>query len=477
MNTTVPDKTKSKNTEPDGTGADWRLYRRLWTWFSAREVLLGFLVVFGLALWVSHLIPQIPSAARLNLAGYQEWLSETRRQYKGWTTFLEAVGLFHVRDSAWFYGLLALLCFSLLVSAGSAFEQARALARPCSPGEHVGPLNLLTLVFSGGVQEAVDEVRRAFASAFRSVRLRELDAGVWGVCGQRAAWLAYARPVVYAGMLLAVGSVAIDGRWGWTQESAHLVPSRQEAVGPRQALVIELHTDQEGVRLSLPNGASAALDQNRPVRLAGHRYTLAQAHSPLVRLTAYSVDGQDLTLYEYAVRPQPGKAIEFEFSTLESEGERDHLFIVSEEKLVGRIEWLSPQSANETTEQVFRLGIFGEDGQVLVGDQEIRVGEEPVSSVIGDVIYRLDVSRYAVVDIAYEPGAWPLRIGIALLVIGILASLLPMQHTWATVRGRDDQTLIEVHDLREGIFLGHSRRKQRLLDQLAAIGETREQTG
>jgi cytochrome c biogenesis protein ResB len=135
------------------------------------------------------------------------------------------------------------------------------------------------------------------------------------------------------------------------------------------------------------------------------------------------------------VRVPPNQAI-----SIGPDGDRSIRLVsvqVGETKAVGRLVWLNDRATNGERPR-FHLWVFGEDGLSLLADQEFvvsesRTSDETLVAEIGDVIYILDVTQYVIMNVAYQPGLWPLWIGGALLVAGLSLSLVPRRQIWALI--------------------------------------------
>jgi hypothetical protein len=263
----------------------------------------------------------------------------------------------------------------------------------------------------------------------------------------RGAWAGSIIIVLYAGLLMAMVGLAINGRWGWQQPNVQLLPQVPVSVGPDGSHQIELADTPQAsteVTLLIGKGERLSLPQGRTRHRGSYSYQLAAESGPLVRISAQRDNGTALTLYDYAVHPQPAEQLVFTFSPAVPGEGMDRLFIVSEEKAVARLQWLDEGSPQVDGGSRFHLWVFREDGQTLLGEQEIQADGGAIAVTVGDITYALDISRFFVVNVAYLPGLWILRAGIVLAIAGLLAHLLPRQQIWGTVSGQGNATVAQI---------------------------------
>ena len=150
-----------------GTAALRQTYRRasrgFWQRCSSRGASLVLLLLLALALALSYAFPQAPAHTRSDPTTYEEWLSVTRAQYRGWTPFLEAIGAFNILDTAWFRVLLALLVFVSLVSLSEQLSRFLHPIQVRQPAEFYAVPGAVVLVSTLSLAKAVACVQRAIA--------------------------------------------------------------------------------------------------------------------------------------------------------------------------------------------------------------------------------------------------------------------------------------------------------------------------
>ncbi len=454
--------------------APWQIDRWVWQWCSTKAALLLFLIPVAVALAASYLLPQIPAYLPPNSVSYQEWLSTIQMEFKNWTPYLEALGAFQIQDTLWFRLLMAALAFVLLVSLGAQINSFLRAPPIRQPGEFYTTPDATSFSSASPREQVIEQVKQTMHALTRHVR-REDDGDKTYMNGGRRMWAAVGTVVAYAGLLVVLGGLAINGKWGWRQTDVQVSPDEPVSVGPQGAHKIRL-LDVRPVpaEADLQIGASQrmSLKSETPTRLGGFSYQWTGKGGLWVQVRALRDTGETLTLYDYAVRPRPVETLRFSFPSAVSSEEADRLFIVSEDKVVGQLRWLNRDAVTDGEKPRLHLWILSEDGRTLVGEQELG-GEAGLAAkgktfevTIGDVTYVLDVSRYIIVDLAYQPGLWALGIGGVLIIVGLLASSIPRQQIWALVAPHQDSTVVTVREQRGGLSRGMRKNTNEALAQL-----------
>jgi hypothetical protein len=264
------------------------------------------------------------------------------------------------------------------------------------------------------------------------------------------AWLEIGRPLASFAALILVLSIAVNARWGWEHRGVRLSPDRSTPVGPSGAHQLQLLAESsDGARPRTGNKGTILLPSGGSVYDAPYRYQLVDQGELSATLTATRSNGTLLTLYEYTIRPEPSDSLNLDFSS--TANDQDRLFIIAEEQMVGRLRLLANDSAAK--ELRFHLWIFDQDGQTLIGDQEISFQDGVVRLDIGGVTYELATSRFAIVDVTYAPGSWPFRLALLLMVAGLVVTLVPRHHARITIQEQSGETVVESWSCTAGIRL------------------------
>jgi len=451
----------------------WQVDRWIWSRCSAKGTLLLFLIPIALALAASHVLPQIPAYLRSDPISYQERLSAIQVQFKNWTPFLEAIGAFYIEDTLWFRFLLAVLAFMLLITLGSEVSDLLAPRPIGQPDEFYRSAGAISLSGSLSRDQAVEAVEQTLSTYARHVR-RETSRDRIYLYGERAGWTRAGMAVVYLGLLFSVSGLAANGQWGWQQSDVQVPPNELILTGPEgkhPVRLVDVKTDPvETLEIEVDGSQRLSLKWDAFGRRGGFRYRWVSKGGPFVQVRAQRANGGGLVLYNYEPGPTPEETLRFAFSPQAPDQEADRLFIVSEDKVVGRLAWLNKDGGNGDRPR-FYLWTFGEDGRTPLGEQEFAQPEPGASdnitltAQIGDVTYTLDVTRYVVLDIAYQPGWWALGTGVILLVAGLSVSLIPRRQTWALVEPRANGAEVRLQDQHWALVRRHRKQEDQMLAQ------------
>ena len=409
--------------------------------------------LLALSLAMSRVFPQAPSYVRSDQSSFQEWLSAVQIRFKGWTTPLYAIGVFHIGDTLWFRAILALLAFVLLTSLGEQLSRWLRSPPPPRGDEPAIPLSLPP-------DSAVARVREAMQALVGRVRQEKREEGVY-LRACRSSLTALAPVVTYLGLLGIVCGLAVDGRWGWEQADVQLLPGTGVVLGPTGRHRLELVETRPplltpSVAVIRADGREVAIRPGNSVWRGAYIYHLQEPSGLFVRVGARRSDGAKLTLYNYTVRPEPADSLSFTFVPNAPAEEADRLFIVSPDNLVVRIRWSNPTARDEPP--LLHLWVFA--GQEPIGDTRVVLSSEKATATIGSTEYMLDVSRYIVLDVARRPGWWPIVGGCVLAAVGLLGATIHRE-AWAMVTPGDKGVVVRLGG--QGRAIG---RQGRLVDAL-----------
>lgn len=431
----------------------WHVDRWIWQQCSSGGALLLFLIPIVLAVLASNLFPQIATHVRLDPIGYQERLSAIQVHFKNWTPFLEAIGAFHIRDTLWFRLLLALLAFVLFVSLGKETAKWTTPTTVCKPQGFYRSPDTVSVFASLPRDQIVEAVQETLKNHTRRIRREEQENKVY-LYGERSGWAKAGTTAVYLGLLFLIAGLAANGRWGWQQANVRVPSNESVSIGPEGNHQIQLGSIRtepaEVLEIQINGSRSFFIRWGAQGRHGSFRHEWVSKGGPLVQVHAQGADGEKLTLYNYESRPMPVNALQFAFTPQAPQQEADRLFIVADTKVVGRLVWLNKNAANGEKPR-FYLWTFGEDRRTPLADQEFAASESSASgdtlvAQIGDVTYVLDVARYVIVNVAYQPGFWAFWIGGILLVGGGLVSLIPRWQTWALIAAQQGGYEVRIRE-------------------------------
>jgi ResB-like family protein len=444
--------------------------RGLWQWCSSRGALSVLLLLLASALALSYAFPQTPAYVRSDPNTYEEWLSATQVQFKSWTPFLEAIGVFGIHDALWFRVLLAILMFVLLVSLAdraSMLVGSGVIRR--DPAFYTTPETTM-LSSDVSLREASDRVRQAM-KRLGLKQQRQTEQGTIYLLGYRTRWAKADTLLVYLGAAFAAAALAVNGTWGWQQSGVHLLPGESVLIGPSRSHEVVLadvpaFSDQAAIRVN--QGQQFLIARDHSTFYRGYGYQLAGQSNPWVQVSARRSDGEPLVLSDYVARPESRDTLQFAFAAGGSQQETDRLFIVPDEKLVVRLKWLDKAcaTADQCPYPHFRQWVFEQGGHALVGEAQIETDTDTATTQVADVVYDWHISRYVIVDVTHQPGRWILGMGICLAALGVLGQMIPRQQVWSEISQHGDKVVIRIRSHSAGLT---GRWKQQQNETLAAL--------
>lgn len=432
---TVPDREAAAR---QSTGQ--RLSRGLWRWGSSQGALLVVLLLLAVTLALSYTFPQASVYVRSDPITYEEWLSGVQIHYRRWTPLLRTAGLFHVRDTLWFRVLLALVVVVLLVSIGDRVGRLVEEWQVVHAQAFYSPKGI-RLTTALAADEVVERVRQVLAAL--GMRVGQAKEGsVTHLWARQRAWARADALLSLLGALAMVTALGANSRWGWSEPAVQVLSNQVVTAGPQGDHRLELVPGDDASRgawVKADSSARVFIDRERGASRGALRYELADQGGPLVNVSATNRQGAPLDVAEYTLRPEPQPKLQLAFSS-ESAEQDVRLFLLPEAKTVVRLEWHGADSPH------FEQWAFEQGAQQLVGTAQITATEGPVTTRIGDIVYHWEVSSYAVVALAYQPGRWLLGIGAVLALLGVAMQFVPCQQAWARIQVTDEGTTIELRE-------------------------------
>jgi hypothetical protein len=444
-----------------------RVSRDLWKWCSQSGAPLILLLLLALALAVSYAFPQTPAHIRSDPKRYREWISAIQVEYRDWTSFLDAIGVFGVRDTAWFRILLALTAFVSLVSLGNRLGHLACAQTKQAASFYDGPD---TTTWRSTVPPAATANRLARTMASLGLRTRaDADGSTTYLWGYSPRWAMTSAALAPLGTLLFAVGLAVTARWGWDQQGVQLLPGEPYALGPEASHEVKLLSTSTSVdEAVIELDGQQALVSKEGAGCRGRldcRLTDQSGH--LVQVRAQRRDETPIRVAHYAVRPEPLDSLRFTFPGAALPNETDRLFLIPDEKLVVRIKWLGQ---DEQQTPGFYQWVFRQGGRELVGEEQIPIQDGRGRTQIGDITYDWRVSHYITLDFLYRPGRWASSVGIVFAVVGMLVQLIPQQ-VWSVIRPQDSQVVVQIRQQRDGMLGWRQRREDQWSALRAEIGD------
>jgi cytochrome c biogenesis protein len=216
----------------------------VWRFFAAPATLLILLALLAAALVLSTLIPQIPPDVSTNP---QLWLALQPELQSPSNDLAQAVGLYGIYDAFWFRLLLVLTGLALFVwmveSAELAWRASRGRWTPSTLalwGSH--PLRHRLAVPRAPAQIEGQLGGSLAGRGYRTApvaRSHGIETAPNWVASRHGALL-WARPLAYAGLLLALLGLAMMAIWGWQSSQWQPAVGERLAVGHGTGYTIRL---------------------------------------------------------------------------------------------------------------------------------------------------------------------------------------------------------------------------------------------
>jgi uncharacterized membrane protein YjdF len=383
----------------------------LWYAGSALQTLMVLLALLAVTLGAAAIFPQQPPA--LQGAAAERWLASTANSYPGLGPFLQSIGAFTISGSLWLRVLAAALAFNvalrLAIQAAALVQVARARRNPPT----------------------------ALESAVRSL---PDPVPVWD--GAQSTIPATVGPLLaYAGTLVLLGGLFLNGIAGWRTAEIALAPGGSTALDRAGAPWLSLEELTGSDLNPIAHIGLAGLEDERPTSIGlasagqpirqGNLWIALRSAGPALQAAARDSLGHPLLLQSL----QPGDAGGLSQGEV---GEDVHLLF---RQTAAEQEFALP-SANLTFRVVSYPSLPERGINVPVFLIEVYEGDEPAPAVSDFVVDKailvlngstLDVrrDRYVIVEAAYLPGLIPILLGWLLLFVGVILALWSRPHAEA----------------------------------------------
>lgn len=263
----------------------WRLLRRPWLLLLTALLLLALLLS-------TRFIPQMPGQAQEDPASAQRWLNAEADAWGSGGTLLRALGLFAAHQSPLFYalaGLLALLSsvhladgvlFALLPARLRALLNAPVTGEPLpvhSSDKLYRRRNALPLPPAQSEPLLAEWMAQAAGAPVTRVGLPGEEgesSAEQRLLALRRPWLAWLRPLLPLGLILATTSLWLNALLGWDVRPGTLAPG-DEALFPLHgvALLYDAAPSADGLATAAITGTVAGrpvlLDADKPAMRVG----------------------------------------------------------------------------------------------------------------------------------------------------------------------------------------------------------------
>ncbi len=427
----------------------------MWRLFSAPVTLLILLALLAASLILSTLIPQIPPDTSANS---QSWLVLQPEALSPSNDLAQALGLYGIYDAFWFRLLLVLTGLALFVwaieSAEPAWRASRGRWTPsalASWGSH--PLRTRLLVSCTPAQV---QAKLGSYLAGRGYRMTEVTrsqgietAPNWVASRRRA--LLWARPLAFAGLLLALLGLAIVAIWGWQSGRWQPAVGERLVVGHGTGYTIRLDafkplTAVEGK----PDGGQY---ESRITWLVGDQPVgqgMAGVGRPATRdglavrqidyvpdVTLRGVDqaGKPVSFLPGGVTSQAAEQVSLAFGSSETQ----QVIVLPDQ---GFFLLLDLDPTSDGADPLLRLALLR---SAEAEQQSLAVLRQSGEVSFDGLKLDVDLGYRPVVQVDYRPGMTLVIAGIVLAVVGLaVGRLFGSRLVWVAVAPAEDKTAVHL---------------------------------
>ncbi|MFZ5918899.1 MAG: cytochrome c biogenesis protein ResB [Chloroflexota bacterium] len=421
----------------------------LWRVLASSRMFSLLLLLLAVAVLLTILFsPQRPFASDIDALA--QWANEAQARYGRWYDPLVALGVLSVDRSIGLRLLLGLMVWSLAVGLVDTSARVwRAWRRP----DVLRPESFFRSALIGddwrvsmGRQNVVATVARGLAWPFCLWRLRFQVRPSCHEMGQTSylhqdlfTWRRAASVVLRVGLLLMLVGLGLDARLGWRQENLMLLPGQSAALEQLAGSFLELESVQDvggqpvsRLRLVGPDGATLAgtAATGRPLTLRGVSI-YQQDVGPLLRFSARGAFGEGsgsrITLVDASTHLEPADEAWLVFT----ESRAEHYVLMPYIQKAVRLVLYRQGGRWDTQRDELLLEVYTRNSEAPEFSQTL-VGSG--SATLGGVVYEIDWQQYTLLDVVRSVFQWPIRVGMALGLLGLVAVLLiPPIRLWVQV--------------------------------------------
>ncbi len=230
------------------------LLDRVWRFFISMRTGLWLILGLGVLSLAGTLLEQVPAAVKADPAAYTQWVDGVSSKYGGWTSVINALGLFSVFSSYWFKGLVLLLVTSVLACSINRAPKLWKIAthpRP-SMGEtffHHAPLRA-DVVVPEDAAAALQDVRAVLHKHHFRVIDQPEDEGD-NLYADRFRWGPFGTVIAHVSFVVILLGFFLSATTGFKDQSFVAPVGQKVAVGHGSGLTLEAKSFTE---TDYPNG-------------------------------------------------------------------------------------------------------------------------------------------------------------------------------------------------------------------------------
>lgn len=430
-------------------GAD-KIFDRLWRLFISMRTGLALILFLAALAGIGTLLIQAPAGVAADPAAYATWLDGVRPRFGGWTTVLDALGMFNVFSSIWFRGTIVLLSASILACsinrtpklwrqavhprtvAGSAFFDHAALSASVPAGD--------------SVDAATEELARQLGGRhFRVIRTPGVDS--IAIYADRFRWGPYGTVIAHLSLIMILAG-GVLGTTGFRNTDVAVAIGSTVDVGYGTGLSVKAVSFSDSY---YENGTPSDYASQLVVYQAGQQVAerTIRVNDPL-RVN-------DVTFYQSFYGPAADMRVtDASGASLFDGGVPLQWLSNDETKSIGEL--TLPNS--DLTVYVIGVASGRVDALIKPGQMKLEIYqggnfESPVgmqvlsqgepATVAGLNFTFVRERQYTGLIVARDPGAPFVWLGALMLIAGVgLVFFFPVRRVWARVRREGDGAVIDI---------------------------------
>ncbi len=433
----------------------------LWHLLTSMRVAMVLMIVLAALCVIGSLVIQIPTGTGDDPLAKSQWLDGIRPRFGGWTTVMDALGLFDIFNSVVFRVLVAALTISLI--ACSVHRIPGALRTATKPRVDVGPgffehaPQREQIVVHGTAADTLATVRSVLKK--RRYRVLAEDDGTIHLYGDRYRFMAFASLAGHISLVLILLGAIIGTSFGFKNQYFVVPEGSTVLTGTEDGLSLKLidFTDSYNVTNGAPsdytsqvvllkNGqqvAAQTIRVNEPLSYDGATY-YQRAFGPAVVMTIKDAAGK--TVYSEGM-PLDGS------STDGSNRSAGSLTLPGTGDLINVF---ATNGTSDTTIQPGQVQVILYAGGANTAT-DAKVFDQGKAQALGSYSVTFDrEAKYTVLSISKDPGQLLVWLGALLLFGGFtLVFLLPQRRVWARISTRGAMSVLSVASLgRRDVALG-----------------------
>lgn len=370
----------------------WRL---VWRFTTSDNLLAALLLLLAGCIAITGRLPQMPTSDPVD---YAKWLSLTRARFGTATRAMQSLGLFTVARSFAFRFLLALLGGSLMLRL---VERAQRLIAGHAP---VNQTDERDKIAHQSVANLAAYIRPQRCRGQGERPMLQFD--TW-TRGEILALLAH------VGGLLLLAGLLLSSRWGW----------RVEGQIVQSGIPAELTATEDWIAL---DGETQTILHSPGI------VPFVQERGPGAKVSAADRLGNPLLIYQ-TTDSDPVALLTVALT-------EDQYFAVPEARWIVRLARQSGHSSGPNTPILVQ--VYQSPTGVLIAEESTE-GETELNMTEGTL--RIESEPFIRFSATCNPGLWPSRVGLVLLIAGLLSSTIwPAHHLLAL---EEESKLSVVGDL------------------------------